>query len=105
MNYKIWGEMQQRLCEKKVHNVEEPTILEWRLAAGIASVKTLLITEVLNEWRKAFPAYICVKRKDDILSIHLESCKSHMKISVCVSRYTTEKPVLTGNEFGLFEFC
>jgi len=65
VDYKIWGEMQQRVYQTKVHEADE--LKQHLTMYGMASDKTSSMTQLLMSG-----ANVCVRvfvPKDDILSI------------------------------------
>ena len=58
MDYKIWGIIQQRVYQEKVHDVDE---LKKRLVDLWHGLDQTVIDSVTNEWRKRLGA--CVRAK------------------------------------------
>ena len=58
VDYKVWGEMQQRTYQTKVHNVIE---LKERLIAVWNELGQSVIDDAVDEWRKRLRA--CVRAR------------------------------------------
>jgi len=59
VDYKIWGEMQQRLIyQTKVHDVDE---LKQCIVCLACALKQSVINDTINEWRKRLRA--CIRAK------------------------------------------
>ena len=95
MDYKVWATMEQRLCQRKIRDIDK---LREQLTATWRNLEQSIIDSAIDQWRKRLTA--CVKA--DTLNISYNLLRVNIIFACDRKRILNEKSVIIFWSYGVF---